>query len=173
VSEPAARRRPSAVLAPPVATEAATEPPPRTPRRLPFLLDFFPLEAETETRLARFFARLKEGHLSTTRCPKDGRIDWPPRVACPRCHTEELEWVDLPDAGRIYAFSAILGGAPIGMEEEVPFAVGLVDLEGTALRLYGRIEGRPWGELAIGMPVRVEPYDIGDGRYFFRFRASA
>jgi len=79
--------------------------------------------------------------------------------------------VDLPGRGTIYAFSAVLGGAPLGMEDEVPFAVGLVDLEGASLRLFGRIEGRPWTELTIGQSVRVEPYDIGDGRYFYRFRA--
>jgi len=56
------------------------------------------------------------------------------------------------------------------MEDEVPFAVGLVDLEGGSLRLFGRIEGRPWTELRIGQAVRVEPYDVGDGRFFYRFR---
>ena len=110
----------------------------------PFLLDFFPLEAETETRLSRFFDRLREGRLSTTRCPKDDRLLWPPRTVCPHCHTEELEWVDLPERGRIYAFSAVLAGAPLGMESDVPFAVGLVDLDGIPLRLFGRIEGRSW-----------------------------
>lgn len=136
----------------------------------PFLLDFFPLEGPKETRLSRFYDRLREGRLSTTRCPLDGELHWPPRTACPRCHNEELAWVDLPERGRIYAFSAVLGGAPLGLEADVPFAVGLVDLDGAPLRLFGRIEGRPWTNLAIGDAVRVEPYDIGDGRMFYRFR---
>ena len=78
--------------------------------------------------------------------------------------------MDLPERGRIYAFSAVLGGAPLGMEADVPFAVGLVDLDGIPLRLFGRIEGRTWKELKIGDPVRTESYDIGDGRVFYRFR---
>lgn len=139
--------------------------------RQPFLLDFFPLETADQTRLYPFFDRLREGRLSTTRCPRDGELHWPPRTACPKCHSEELEWVDLPDRGHVYAFSAVLAGAPVGMESEVPFAVGLVDLDGAPLRLFGRIEGRPWTELRIGEPVRVETYDIGDGRMFYRFRA--
>ncbi len=137
----------------------------------PFILDFFPLQGAEQTRLSRFYDRLKGGRVSTTRCPRDGEIHWPPRVACPRCHREELEWVDLPDHGRIYAFSAVLGGAPLGMEADVPFAVGLVDLTGVPLRLFGRIEGRPWGELTIGLEVALEPYPLADGRYFYRFRA--
>lgn len=137
----------------------------------PFLLDYLPLETERDTRLSRFFAHLREGRVSTTRCSKDQLLLWPPRTACPRCHTEELAWVDLPEDGRLYAFSATLVGAPLGMEDQVPFAVGLVDLEGVPLRLFGRIEGRPWNELRIGGRVRLEPYDAGDDRWFYRFRA--
>ena len=92
---------------------------------------------------------------------KDGELHWPPRTACPKCHAEELDWVDLPEQGTVYAFSAVLGGAPLGMEDEVPFAVGLVDLDGSPLRLFGRIEGRPWTDLRIGQRVRVEPYERG------------
>jgi len=154
---------------PPRAEDAPPPPRPKAPR--PFLLDFFPLEGPNETRLSRFFDRLREGRLSTTRCPNDGVLHWPPRVACPTCHREDLEWVDLPERGRIYAFSAVLGGAPLGLEDEVPFAVGLVDLDGVPLRLFGRIDGKPWTDLTIGGRVSVEPYDVGDGRAFYRFRA--
>ncbi len=141
-------------------------------RRPPFLLDFYPLEETAFTRLSRFYDRLKEGRLSTTRCRADGLLMWPPRVACPRCHGEEVDWVDLPMAGSLYAFSAVLAGAPLGMERDVPFSVGLVDLEGAPLRLFGRIVGKPWTELAIGERVEAEAFDVGDGRFFYRFRAS-
>ncbi|MGI0055160.1 MAG: Zn-ribbon domain-containing OB-fold protein [Thermoplasmata archaeon] len=160
VSDPASTAKPT-----PVAKASPTTP------TVPFLLDFFPLEGPDQTRLSKFFDRLREGQLSTTRCTGCGEVHWPPRVACPRCHSEALEWVDLPASGRIYAFSAVLIGAPLGMESEVPFAVGLVDLDGSALRLFGRIEGRPWGELRIGGSVRVEAYSRPDGRSFYRFRA--
>lgn len=165
VAEPA--RPPPEASSPPTPTSSAG-PAPRDKR--PLLLDFFPLETSDQTRLSKFFDRLRGGRLSTTRCPKEGTLHWPPRIACPECHTEQLDWVDLPEGGRIYAFSAVLGGAPLGMESEVPFAVGLVDLDGAPLRLFGRIEGRPWNELRIGLGVRVETFDIGDGRYFYRFR---
>jgi len=155
---------------PPAAAPPAPPPKPKTNEKRPFLLDFFPLETPDQTRLHRFYERLREGRLSTTRCSRDGSLHWPPRTACPRCHTEAVEWVDLPERGHVYAFSAVLAGAPYGMEDEVPFAVGLVDLDGVPLRLFGRIEGRPWTELRIGQPVKVEAYDIGDGRVFYRFR---
>jgi len=175
VSAEAKPRRPVLGAVPPPEARRDPEPTNEKPRadgKRPFLLDFFPLEGPEATRISRFFARLGEGRLSTVRCPKNRELFWPPRTACPRCHDEELEWVDLPESGRIYAFSAVLGGAPLGMEDEVPFAVGLVDLDGAPLRLFGRIVGKPWTELRIGDRVSVEPFDLADGRVFYRFRTE-
>jgi uncharacterized OB-fold protein len=154
-------------------TPPAPAPAPRERRpSVPTLLDFYPLEDARFTELSAFFEHLKQGRFTTTRCRRDGRLLWPPRTACPHCHGAELDWVDLPTRGRIYAFSAVLAGAPLGMEADVPFAVGLVDLDGVPLRLFGRIAGRPWGELTIGDAVRVEPLTLDDGRIFYRFHVE-
>ncbi|MCI4330718.1 MAG: Zn-ribbon domain-containing OB-fold protein [Thermoplasmata archaeon] len=147
--------------------------PPEPPNeRPPFLLDFFPLEDATQTRLSRFFDELRLGRLMTTRCPKDQSLSWPPRVVCPSCHSEEMEWVELPKGGSVYAFSAVLAGAPLGMESEVPFVVGLVDLDGVPLRLFGRIVGKSWEACRLGMSVAAEPFELPDGRVFYRFRTE-
>jgi uncharacterized protein len=137
----------------------------------PFLLDFYPLEDEKSTQLSQFYEALKTGRLTTTRCAKDGVV-WPPRLVCPKCHSSELTWTDLPLKGWLYAFSAVLVGAPAGMESDVPFVVGLVILDGSPLRLFGRIVGSPWTECRIGQPVSVETYSIPDGRWFYRFRTT-
>ncbi|HKV90324.1 MAG TPA: OB-fold domain-containing protein [Thermoplasmata archaeon] len=170
-----ARKRPVAetVARPPAPAAAEREPAKKAPAPPPFLLDFFPLEDERQTRLAPFYRNLREGRLSTTRCRRDGKLAWPPRVVCPECHTADLDWVDLPQEGRIYACSAVLVGAPLGMESEVPFAVGLVELEGIPFRLFGRIVGSPWEACHIGQRVRAEGYELSDGRVFYRFRTVA
>jgi uncharacterized OB-fold protein len=164
----------TATLAPtePATRESPPEPPKKPASPPPFLLDFFPLEDEKQTRLAAFYRNLREGRLTTTKCRKDGKLSWPPRVVCPECHTSELDWVDLPTAGRVYAFSAVLVGAPLGMESEVPFVVGLVEFDGIPFRLFGRIVGTPWDQCHIGQRVRAEPYDLPDGRVFYRFRTA-
>ena len=170
MSTPRTRRvRVPLEVAPPAPAPSVEE---RPSEEVPFLLDFLPRESEADTRLSRFFARLREGRLSTTRCRRDGNLSWPPRLVCPKCHTGDLEWVDLPDSGRLYAFSAVLVAAPLGMEGEVPFAVGLVDLDGVPLRLFGRLVGRPWNELTVGDRVAVEAYPVANGRVFYRFRAG-
>lgn len=154
----------------------AKDKPPRkndpVPTPLPFLLDFYPPEDPKYTRIAPFFTALREGRLTTTRCEKDQTLAWPPRVVCPTCRGEELRWVDLPSTGRLYAFSAVLGGAPMGMEEDVPFVVGLLDLDGAPLRIFSRIASAKYEDCRIGMAVRLETYPLADGRIFFRFRPA-
>ena len=164
---------PPAKLIPPAGSNADSPlgPKPTVDRRLPFLLDFYPLQDSKQTRLSPFFDALKSGRLTTTQCPS-GHLTWPPRVVCPHCHSEALTWVDLPHHGRIYAFSAVLAGPPMGIESELPFVVGLVDLDGSRLRLFGRIVGTPWNECRIGQAVEVETYELSDGRAFYRFRTS-
>jgi len=163
------RKRRGAVTA----TTPATPPPPSgPPERLPYLLDLYPLESPTQTRLSPFFEALHQGRFTTTRCRKDGKLLWPPRVVCPVCHTAELEWVDLPSTGRVYAFSALLAGAPIGQETDLPRVVGLVELDGSPLRLFGRLLGIDWRECRIGLPVRVEPLTLADGRAYYAFRVT-
>ena len=151
---------------PPAEAEGATTAP-------PFLLDFFPLEGPEQTRLAPFYVALGEGRFVTTRCRSDASVHWPPRAVCPNCHREQLEWFDLPREGTIYAFSTVLVGAPLGMEADVPFCVGLVDLDGAPLRLFTRIAGPAAPGPTIGARVRFEPFRLPDGRLFYRFRRVA
>jgi uncharacterized protein len=165
----ARKRRTAAAATAPAPLSTATGP----PERLPYLLDLYPVESATQTRLAPFFDALREGRFTTTRCRKDGKVLWPPRIVCPKCHTSELEWVDLPTTGRIYAFSALLAGAPIGQEADLPRVVGLVELEGSPLRLFGRLLGIDWQACRIGLKVSIEPFILSDGRAYYAFRVKA
>jgi len=172
---PPKRRGPAETIEAARPAEAAPAPPvhPRPGPTTPLLLDFYALQEAKQTRVSPFFDALREGRLTTTRCPKDGVLLWPPRAVCPACHSEELEWTDLPRSGRLYAFSAVLMGAPLGMEADVPFVVGLVDLDGVAMRIFGRVVGAPWDACRIGERVEFEPFDLPDGRVFYRFRVVA
>ncbi len=140
-------------------------------RRVPYLLDFYPLQDEGHTRIYPFFRHLKEGRLTTTRCKACGEILWQPRVVCPHCNADEMDWIDLPQEGELHAFTAVLAGAPKGMEDDVPFVVGIVRLRGTDLSVLARIDGATYEELEIGQRVTLKVEELEDGRFWFRFRA--
>ncbi|MEE9163173.1 MAG: Zn-ribbon domain-containing OB-fold protein [Thermoplasmata archaeon] len=139
--------------------------------RVPYLLDFYPLQGEEHTRIYPFFDHLREGRLTTTRCVACGEVLWQPRVVCPHCNGDEMEWIDLPQEGEIFAFTSVRLGAPTGMEDDLPFVIGIVTLKGADLQILARIDGDE-ESLRIGQPVRVAVDHLPDGRVWFRFRSA-
>ena len=136
---------------------------------LPFALDFYPLEAPEFTRIHPFFENLRKARLTTTKCTKCGAVHWQPRVVCPKCNSDSLEWIDLPKEGELFAFTEVKAGAPIGFEKDVPFVTGLVHLKGTEILLTARIDGAKYEALKIGDRVRLKVIILPDGRVWFRF----
>jgi len=135
--------------------------------KLPYMLDFYPLEDEKFTRINKFFQNLKEGKLTTTKCKNCGKLLWPPRIVCPECFSETLEWVDLGVDGELYAFTEMRLGAPLGFVEDVPFCIGLVKIGG--LLISARIDDAKYEDLKIGDKIRLKIVELEDGRVFYRF----
>jgi len=135
--------------------------------KLPYMLDFYPLEDEKFTRINKFFQNLKEQKLTTTKCKNCGKLLWPPRIVCPECFSENLEWVDLGVEGELYAFTEMRLGAPLGFVEDVPFCIGIVKIGG--LLISARIDDAKYEDLKIGDKVRLKIVELEDGRVFYRF----
>ncbi len=136
--------------------------------RIPFMLDFYPLQDEKNTKISQFFKNLKEGHLTTTKCQKCDKLLWPPRIVCPNCLSNELEWVDLGTQGELYAFTEIRLGAPLGFVQDVPFCIGIVKIGG--LLISTRIDNAKYDELKIGDNLTLKIIELEDGRVFYRFK---
>lgn len=136
--------------------------------KLPFMLDFYPLEDEKYTRVSEFFKNLREGRLTTTRCRKCAGLLWPPRILCPKCLFSELEWVDLGTEGELYAFTEMRLGAPLGFVQDVPFCIGMVKIGG--LLISARIDDAKYEQLKIGDKVKLKIVELEDGRVFYRFK---
>jgi len=135
--------------------------------KLPSMLDFYPLEDEKFTKISKFFQNLKESKLTTTKCKKCGKLLWPPRIVCPECFSEDLEWVDLGVEGELYAFTEMRLGAPLGFVEDCPFCIAIVKIGG--LLISARIDGAKYEDLKIGDKVRLKIVELEDGRVFYRF----
>jgi len=139
------------------------------PQEVRFAFDFYPLQGPEHTRIWRFFQHLKEGRLTTTKCTACGVLLWQPRVVCPACNGDALEWVDLPRTGRLFAFTAVYAGAPLGLERDVPFVVAVVELDGSPVKVVARVDGATYEDLRIGDPVSLKVVELQDGRVWFRF----
>jgi uncharacterized OB-fold protein len=142
------------------------------PEPLPYLLDFYPLQDPAYTQIAPFFEALKEGRFITSYCKHCDRLHFPPRIACDQCTAEQLEWREMSKKGKIFAFTAMLLGAPMGMEQDLPFAIAVVEVEGTRFKILARVDDARYEDLKIGMAVELKVHKLSDGRVFYRYRPA-
>jgi uncharacterized protein len=129
---------------------------------------------------AAFDQYLAEHKLMAVRCTSCGGMYAPPRAICPKCHSEEMEWVETSGRGRLAAFTVIYSGPTFmiaqGFDRKNPYISGIVELE-EGTRISARITGldptRP-AEIQIGTPLNVEFVEFGEGeakKTYLAFRA--
>lgn len=86
-----------------------------------------------------------------------------PRVFCPSCLGDDLEYRPAAGRGKVYACSTMNRPAYPGMEDRVPYVVALVELEEGA-RMMTNIVGCEPDTVRVGMPVQVSWEELSDGR---------
>jgi uncharacterized OB-fold protein len=91
--------------------------------------------------------------LEAGKCSSCGKIYYPPRLAC-ACGGREFETVTLPDTGKVVTYT-IIRVAPSDFTAEVPYALGIVEVEG-GVRLMAQLVDVLHDEIKTGMPVRLE-----------------
>jgi len=123
-------------------------------------LDMWPIEAKEFNRIYRFYEHLREGRLTTTKCSDCGHVAYPPRVICPECYSEKLEWIELPKKGKVVAVVEKWGGLPLCFNP--PLTDAWIDLgEGSPVRhLLSRIINCSPGEPKEGDDVQLAVFDV-------------
>ncbi len=92
--------------------------------------------------------------LEAGKCSSCGKIYYPPRRVCV-CGSRDFETVTLPDTGEVVTYTVIRVG-PGDFTEEVPYAIGIVEVDGGSSRLMAQLVDVPLEEIKTGMPVRLE-----------------
>ncbi|HIC95429.1 TPA: Zn-ribbon domain-containing OB-fold protein [Candidatus Bipolaricaulota bacterium] len=88
-----------------------------------------------------------------TRCPRCGAIHFPRRLIC-RCGSRELEEYKLSEKGKLLSYTVIRDTPPRGYEFQVPYIIGLVELEDGVKILTQIVDAFP-EEIQVGMPVEM------------------
>ncbi len=134
-----------------------------------YTLDPYPLETQEFNKLFQFYENLRQGRLTTTQCNRCGHKPWPPRTVCPECLSDDLAWVDLPNKGRIYAWSMQEHGLPLGFTGPIVFV--LVDLE-EGTRIFSRLLDVSPEQVQVGDPVEFTVMEVPGNRVLHAFRLS-
>ena len=98
--------------------------------------------------------RTKDFRYSMTaeQCDECGRVIFPKRDVCPECIQPAHREIELSGKGTIYSFTTIYEAPPKGFADQVPYSVGLIELQEGPL-ITGRFTDMDPDELEIGLKV--------------------
>lgn len=122
-------------------------------------MDMYPQQYEDSTRMYKFYDYLREGRLTTTKCKDCGKVHWPPRLICPECISENLEWIDLPKKGRIYSYTAVYAGLPPDLADKAPVIFALIDFD-IGIRMTSNVVDCKPEEVRTGLEVELTVAEI-------------
>ena len=102
-----------------------------------------------------FFAGTVRGELRIRHCRACGRHHHYPRLACPHCGSDDLEWITASGRGTLHTFTVVRQNGIPPFNEQVPFVVGLVDLDEDGARFVAQLPDVAPDDARIGMRLRA------------------
>jgi len=102
-----------------------------------------------------FWDGARAGKLMLMGCNACGRAYHYPRPACPHCWSEDVAWREATGRATLYTFSTVHVNDLPPFKEQLPYVVGIVDLE-EGVRMTTRLVDSDASSLRIGMPVQVD-----------------
>ena len=102
-----------------------------------------------------FWDALREQRLLIKRCANCTKYHFYPRILCPHCHSERVEWVDAKGLGTIYSYTVARRPAGPSFKDVVPYVVALIVLD-EGPRMMTRLQCDSPEAIRIGQRVQVK-----------------
>lgn len=103
-----------------------------------------------------YFETLAQGRFEIPRCRDCGKFHFYPRVCCPHCGSQALDWSAPSGNGVVYSVTIVRA------REGDDYTVVLVDLD-EGPRLMSRVVDMPVEHVRIGMPVTARIDTMPEG----------
>jgi uncharacterized OB-fold protein len=119
-----------------------------------------PLPSLADDATRPYWQAAADHRLALPRCLDCGETFFYPRLRCPSCWSERLEWVDAAGTGTVWSFTWV--HVPFYDDtwaDDVPYCVALVEL-GEGVRLASNIVDVEPGDVHVGDAVRVVFDDV-------------
>ena len=116
-----------------------------------------------------YWDALKQHRLTLKRCHDCGKHHFYPRVLCPHCHSDAVEWVDACGTGTSYSFTIARRPAGPAFKADTPYVVAVIDLDEGA-RMMTNIVTDDVEAVRIGQRVTVRYDDVTDEVTLPKFR---
>ena len=84
-----------------------------------------------------------------------------PRIACPHCASDSLEWVEASGKGTVYSFTVVEANAPSAFVGDIPFVVAVIRLQ-EGVQMLSNVVGCDPHAVVCDMPVEVTYEKLND-----------
>lgn len=101
-----------------------------------------------------FWQAARQGKLMLQQCGECGHIRYPINHVCPRCLSEQLDWVALSGRGTVYSSIVFHQVYHQAFALDVPYNVSLIQLE-EGPRMFSNVVGIPPSDVKVGDAVTV------------------
>ncbi len=116
-----------------------------------------------------FWDALQRHEFMLQRCANCGHCNHPPQLICTRCHSKDVQWTEVAQTGTLYSYTIVHRPPILAYKPDVPYGVGLVDIDGTDARLLSNVLCPP-SELRIGMRVQLVFETASEAITLFKFK---
>jgi uncharacterized OB-fold protein len=124
--------------------------------------DNVPLPDVDQPELAPYWEGARHGELHIPSCDACGQDSWPPRAACWHCGSLDKHWRVVPGSGTLFTWTVVGHPTVAGFNDLIPYAVGVVELDGAqGIRMTGRLL-TPHDALQVGARVRAVYERVND-----------
>ena len=131
---------------------------------MPYMPDTMPIPDVKDQWSKEFWAHAKKHELVVQKCSDCGTFRHGPVPVCYNCLSWKYEWKKVSGKGVVFSYIINHYPAMAQLKERVPYNVVLVTLPDAGnIRMCGNIiDGTPFEDIHVGMPVEVTWEDIDD-----------
>jgi uncharacterized protein len=109
----------------------------------------------------KYWASGRNGKLEIPQCCSCDKVHWYPRLYCPHCGSDQLQWISCSGKGSIHTFTIVRQSAHKYFKSKVPYVLAMVSLAEGPLIMSNIIDCKV-EEVAIGFPVVMTFEDFGE-----------
>ncbi|MCK4444902.1 MAG: Zn-ribbon domain-containing OB-fold protein [Thermoplasmata archaeon] len=120
------------------------------------------------SKIKEYIEYLDKGQIAGTKCKNCGTMHFPPRADCDNCMSSDMEWLEREPKGKLATYTTIFYG-PTGFEEDAPYTICVVDLEGGG-RLMGWLDEAKEEDLDVGKDVNIDLKELEGDRVIYAIR---
>lgn len=118
-----------------------------------------PLPKITSGVVKEFYEATKKHKFLVQRCNDCGKNISYPKTFCPYCFSENVGWIESSGKGRLYTYTVCMSNVSEAFQPDLPYVVGVVDLEEDVRLLTNIVECKP-EDVKCDMDVEVVFKDV-------------